>query len=81
MYDETSCIATDRQGNVFAGGNFQSASVMAEDKQLTNNGKAGSDFFISKYSHDGALVWTKSFGGANAATCVAELLAATPVPR
>ena len=66
MYDETSCIATDRQGNVFSGGNFQSASVMAEDKQLTNNGASGSDFFISKYSNDGALVWTKSFGGANA---------------
>jgi len=66
MYDETSCLATDRQGNVFSAGNFQSASVMAEDKQLTNNGKSGSDFFISKYSHDGGLVWTKSFGGANA---------------
>ncbi|MBK9249650.1 MAG: hypothetical protein IPM69_16405 [Ignavibacteria bacterium] len=63
LYDETSCIATDRQGNVFTAGNFQSISVVAEQIRLTNTGKSGSDFFISKYSSAGELLWTKSFGG------------------
>ena len=53
-------IAVDDSGNVFVTGNFASASVNFGSGALSNAG--GADIFLTKYSAQGASLWSKRFG-------------------
>jgi hypothetical protein len=57
-WSSTSPIAVDESGNVFVGRVF-TASIIDDGKTLTAN---GSDFIITKFSHDGTRLYSHVFG-------------------
>ncbi len=62
--DEASVLATDKLGYCYLSGYFKSASINFASSPLTNQGSGFSDIFITEYSPDGSVVWSKSIGGA-----------------
>lgn len=62
--DRGNAIVTDKSGNVFVTGYFQSLTMIIDSYTLSNSGN--NDVFISKFNNSGNLVWAKSFiGGGN----------------
>ena len=53
-------VAVDGSGNVLVTGNFASASVNFGSGALSNAG--GADIFLTKYSAQGASLWSRRFG-------------------
>lgn len=60
--EQYSFLATDLQGNVYATGSFNSASVVISNSVITNSGTTTRDFFIAKYSKSGNLIWVYKAG-------------------
>ena len=65
IYDDMStCITTDKIGNVYLSGYFGSSSITFGSTILTNTGSLGTDdFFLVKYNSSGGVIWAKSAGG------------------
>jgi len=61
--EQFSHLATDAQGNVYAGGMFNAASVVISNSVLINSGTSGRDVMIAKYNKVGALLWLYKLGG------------------
>jgi len=55
-------IATDKAGNIYITGWFNSPTISFETKTLTNAG-VGSDIFLVKYDSSGNVLWAKREGG------------------
>lgn len=54
-------IATDKSGNIYVGGSFDSPSLNLGSTTLTNTGSE--DIFLAKYNTSGNLIWAKSASG------------------
>jgi hypothetical protein len=54
-------VATDASGNVYATGNFSSATDVFGTTTLTNAGSE--DMYLVKYDASGTVIWAKSAGG------------------
>jgi hypothetical protein len=63
-------ITTDKNGNIFVTGNFESSSIKFDNITLANSG-----FFIVKYNASGNVLWAKDAGGhvshINGGNCIA----------
>jgi hypothetical protein len=64
-YDYPNAIATDKNGNAYVVGGFQSDSITAGPSTIYNYGPTDStdDIFVLKISSSGNFLWAKSFGG------------------
>jgi len=60
-YDDGLSISADATGNVYATGNFHSASITFGSTTLTNSG--ADDMFIVKYNTSGTVQWARRAGG------------------
>lgn len=54
-------VATDKTGNVYVTGHYQSTDVQANGQTLPNAGDY--DVFVAKYDSEGALQWVRTAGG------------------
>src|SRR5690349_20930365 len=64
--DESNGICTDKTGNVYIAGYFESASIVFGSNTLINAGSIGTkDIFIVKYDPSGNVLWAKREGGVN----------------
>ncbi|MEZ0275312.1 MAG: SBBP repeat-containing protein [Roseimicrobium sp.] len=54
-------VATDKAGNAYVTGHFQSTDAVADGKTLPNAGDY--DIFVAKYDPSGALLWIRTAGG------------------
>lgn len=61
--DAITSISTDKQGNVYATGHFQSASITFGSTTLTNPNAPSQEMFIAKFDGAGNVLWAKSGGG------------------
>ncbi|HEX7413447.1 MAG TPA: T9SS type A sorting domain-containing protein [Bacteroidia bacterium] len=59
--DEGNAVATDKSGNVFITGYFQSPTLTFGTYTLTNAGSG--DVYIAKYDANGNVLWAKRAGG------------------
>ena|GEM_PF-1448946 len=59
-YDLGTSISTDKSGNVYLAGYFNSSSITFGNTTLYNAG--GYDVFITKYNSNGNVIWTKRAG-------------------
>jgi hypothetical protein len=68
--DYSSSITTDKAGNVYITGNFQSDSLYFDSKLIIRND--GIDIFLAEYDSSGNAIWAKGNGGTShdQATCV-----------
>ena len=64
LYDYGSGLSTDRTGNVYVTGSFQSPTITFGPYTLTNAGSY--DIFLAKYDSSGNIGWVKNFGGSGA---------------
>ncbi|MEO8088357.1 MAG: SBBP repeat-containing protein [Bacteroidota bacterium] len=63
-YDFANSVCTDRDGNVYITGNFNSPSVTFGNYTLNNaTGYPYDDIFFAKYDANGNVLWAKSVGG------------------
>ncbi len=60
-------FATDKNGDIFVAGVFNSSQFTAGTFPLTNHGTSGSDdIFLAKLARDdGHVIWAKAFGGSD----------------
>src|SRR6266568_1385808 len=60
-------FATDKNGDIFVAGVFNSSQFTAGTVPLTNHGTSGSDdIFLAKLARDdGHVIWAKAFGGSD----------------
>ncbi len=64
--DQSSSVALDASGNIYATGHFEGVVDFDPDANVSNLTSAGSDdVFIYKMNSSGGLVWAKSIGGVN----------------
>lgn len=61
--DASHALATDKEGNVFVGGYFESAKMKLGEVTLVNKKAGELDILIAKYDPTGKLLWAKSAGG------------------
>ncbi len=61
--DEGQSCSMDAQGNIFAGGFFNSPSLTFDSIILVNTEPKSGDAFIVKYNPDGNVLWAKNIGG------------------
>ena len=63
--DRGTSVATDRKGNVYVTGDFQSLNITFSTTTLTNAATTGynSDIFVVKYDSTGTVVWAHGAGG------------------
>jgi len=54
-------LASDKAGNIYSVGYFESATIDFDSTILRNNGQR--DIFITKYNSNGDVLWAKSAGG------------------
>lgn len=62
-FDICKDIVTDSIGNLYLIGNFKSTKINIANNFLYNSTPGSFDFIIIKMSHDGNIIWAKSFGG------------------
>lgn len=60
--DRGYAIASDKMGNTYVTGHFESPEAFFEKNKIGNKGNY--DLFIAKYDPDGHLLWIKAGGGA-----------------
>ncbi len=56
-------VATDRSGNSYVVGDYQSSSFQLQDTTLSNAGPPNADVFLVKYDGFGNVLWVKGAGG------------------
>lgn len=58
-------ISTDNFGNSYITGGMRNASTIIDNDTLINADSTGNsyDFYITKYSPSGSIIWAKSYGG------------------
>ncbi|MEI6575196.1 MAG: hypothetical protein WCO63_03365 [Bacteroidota bacterium] len=61
--DVINSIYSDKDGNVYATGYFQSPSITFGSITLLNSGSSNQDLFFVKYNNDGIVQWARSIGG------------------
>jgi hypothetical protein len=59
--DNDTKVCADVSGNIYVTGRFFSSTITFGATTLNNFGQ--SDIFVTKYTSDGTLIWTKSAGG------------------
>jgi len=62
--DAINSLSTDKYGNVYATGYFESPFITFDTVRLTNKGSCTQDLFITKQDPSGNVLWAKAFGGA-----------------
>lgn len=62
LIDRAYGVATDREGNCYVTGHYQSPDAEFDGVKLPQRGTY--DIFIAKYDRDGRLVWIETAGGA-----------------
>lgn len=67
--DLVNAIATDKAGHIYVAGSFSLNAKIGRTEMVS---QGGGDFFVSKFTEKGQLVWTLSGGGTNDdfATCL-----------
>ncbi len=60
--DRGYAIATDKKGNSYVTGHFESSEAFFGTKKIVNKGNY--DLFVAKYDPNGNLLWIKAGGGA-----------------
>ncbi|MBL0329339.1 MAG: hypothetical protein IPP64_07970 [Bacteroidetes bacterium] len=58
----TSCV-TDKDGNIYVVGWFESKTLKFRNIILTNKTVKGSDMYVAKFSPDGICLWANNAGG------------------
>ena len=58
----TSCV-TDKKGNIYVVGWFESKTISFGTIALTKKGEKGSDMYVAKFSPKGKCLWAQSAGG------------------
>jgi hypothetical protein len=61
--DEATSIAADATGNIYATGYFSGPSFVVGSTTLTNGSAGSKQFFITKYSRTGQVIWASAAGG------------------
>lgn len=63
--DATYSVCTDKAGNIYLSGPYQSDSISFGSTTLYNSNSPNLDFYIVKYSPTGNILWTKGLGSGN----------------
>ena len=58
--EDARSVSTDKGGNVYVGGSFQSDSISFDAITLSNPGSTFANFYIVKYDDSGNALWAKS---------------------
>lgn len=58
----TSCV-TDKEGNIYVVGWFESKILKFGNTTLANKTEKGSDMYVAKFSPNGECIWAKNAGG------------------
>ncbi|NBV14486.1 MAG: hypothetical protein EBS07_10525 [Sphingobacteriia bacterium] len=58
----TSCV-TDKKGNIYVVGWFESKKITFGNVTLNNKTEKGSDMYVAKFSPQGKCIWAKNAGG------------------
>ncbi|MBS1951298.1 MAG: hypothetical protein OJF59_003150 [Cytophagales bacterium] len=58
----TSCV-TDKKGNIYVVGWFESKKITFDNVTLNNKTEKGSDMYVAKFSPRGRCIWAKNAGG------------------
>jgi len=62
--DAINSISTDKYGNVYSTGYFESPFITFDTVRLTNKGSFSQDLFVTKQNPSGNVMWAEDFGGA-----------------
>lgn len=62
--DAINSLSTDKYGNIYSTGYFDSPSITFDTIKLTNNTSFGQDLFVTKQDMTGKVLWAKGYGGA-----------------
>lgn len=63
LNDEVKSLSSDKVGNLYATGYFESPTITFDNTTLTNSSSQTQDIFITKYNSLGKVLWAKNFGG------------------
>ena len=61
--DAINSLCTDKYGNVYSTGYFDSPSITFDTVKLTNKSPYSQDLFVTKYNTLGNVIWAKDYGG------------------
>jgi len=61
--DAINSLTTDKSGNIYSTGYFESPSITFDTIKLTNKSSSSQDLFVTKQDPSGNILWAKGFGG------------------